>query len=47
MIDAATNYYAADPLFLWLPVLGVSVLTLALSWFGDSVRDAFDPKARR
>ncbi len=47
MIDSATNYYSADPLFLWLPVLGVSLLTLALSWFGDSVRDAFDPKSRR
>lgn len=47
MIDAATNYYSVHPLFLWLPVLGVSLLTLALSWFGDSVRDAFDPKARR
>lgn len=47
LISRATNYYAADPLYLWLPVVGVSALTLALSWLGDSVRDAFDPKTRR
>jgi len=47
MISKATVYYRADPLYLWLPVLGVSLLTLALSWLGDSIRDAFDPKTRR
>lgn len=47
MIAKATTYYQADPLYLWLPVVGVSALTLALSWLGDSVRDAFDPKTRR
>jgi ABC-type dipeptide/oligopeptide/nickel transport system permease subunit len=47
MIAKATVYYQADPLYLWLPVVGVSALTLALSWLGDSVRDAFDPKTRR
>jgi len=47
MISKATVYYKADPLYLWLPVLGVSLLTLSLSWLGDSIRDAFDPKTRR
>lgn len=47
MINNATTYYQADPLYLWLPVIGISALTLALSWLGDSVRDAFDPKTRR
>jgi len=47
MISKATVYYRNDPLYLWLPVLGVSLLTLALSWLGDSIRDAFDPKTRR
>ena len=47
MISKATVYYQADPLYLWLPVVGVSALTLGLSWLGDSVRDAFDPKTRR
>lgn len=47
MISRATTYYKVDPLYLWLPVVGVSALTLALSWLGDSIRDAFDPKTRR
>jgi peptide/nickel transport system permease protein len=46
-ISAATTYYRADPLFLWLPVLAISILVLALSLLGDSVRDAFDPRTRR
>ncbi len=46
-ISAATVYYRADPLYLWLPVLGITILVLALSLFGDSVRDAFDPRTRR
>ena len=46
-IAAAQNYYRADPLFLWLPVLGITILVLALSLLGDAVRDAFDPRTRR
>jgi ABC-type dipeptide/oligopeptide/nickel transport system permease subunit len=46
-IAAAQNYYRADPLYLWLPVLAITVLVLALSLLGDSVRDAFDPRTRR
>jgi peptide/nickel transport system permease protein len=46
-ISAATNYYRADPLYLWLPVLGITILVLALSMLGDSIRDAFDPRTRR
>jgi peptide/nickel transport system permease protein len=46
-IAAAQTYYRADPLYLWLPVLGIAVLVLALSLLGDAVRDAFDPKTRR
>ena len=47
MIAKATPWYQAFPLYLWIPVLSVSLLTLALSWLGDSIRDAFDPKTRR
>jgi peptide/nickel transport system permease protein len=43
----ATNWFKAYPLFLWLPVLGITALVLALALLGDSVRDAFDPKTRR
>jgi ABC-type dipeptide/oligopeptide/nickel transport system permease subunit len=46
-IAAAQNYYRADPLYLWLPVLAITILVLALSLLGDSVRDAFDPRTRR
>jgi len=46
-IDAAVNYYRADPLYLWIPVLGITILVLALSVLGDAVRDAFDPRTRR
>jgi peptide/nickel transport system permease protein len=46
-IAAATTFYRADPLYLWLPVVGVTVLVLALSLLGDAVRDAFDPKTHR
>jgi ABC-type dipeptide/oligopeptide/nickel transport system permease subunit len=46
-IAAAETYYRADPLYLWLPVLAITILVLALSLLGDSVRDAFDPRTRR
>lgn len=46
-IAAAQNYYRADPLYLWVPVLGITILVLALSLLGDAVRDAFDPRTRR
>jgi peptide/nickel transport system permease protein len=46
-IASAQNYYRADPLYLWLPVLGITILVLALSLLGDAVRDAFDPRTRR
>ncbi|MEV4131684.1 ABC transporter permease [Dactylosporangium sp. NPDC049742] len=46
-VAAAQNYYRADPLYLWLPVLGITTLVLTLSLLGDAVRDAFDPKTHR
>ncbi|WP_306214423.1 ABC transporter permease [Actinoplanes sp. RD1] len=46
-IAAAQNFYRADPLYLWLPVAGITILVLALSLLGDAVRDAFDPRTRR
>jgi peptide/nickel transport system permease protein len=32
---------------LWPSVIGLSLLVLALSLLGDSIRDAFDPSSRR
>lgn len=46
-IASAQNYYDTYPLWLWVPVLGITILVLALSLLGDAVRDAFDPKTRR
>ncbi len=46
-IAAAQNYYRADPLYLWIPVAAITILVLALSLLGDSIRDAFDPRTRR
>jgi peptide/nickel transport system permease protein len=46
-IAEAQNFYKADPIYLWFPVLGITILVFALSLLGDSVRDAFDPRTRR
>src|SRR6478736_4187412 len=46
-IANAQNSFASYPLYLWPPVIGVSLLVLALSLLGDSIRDAFDPTSRR
>jgi ABC-type dipeptide/oligopeptide/nickel transport system permease subunit len=46
-IDAATKYWETYPLYLWEPVIGITVLVVALNLLGDAIRDAFDPKTRR
>jgi ABC-type dipeptide/oligopeptide/nickel transport system permease subunit len=46
-IATATNWFKADPVYLWLPVVGITALVLSLALLGDSIRDAFDPKTRR
>jgi len=46
-INSATNYWETYPLFLWEPVIGITVLVVALNLLGDAIRDAFDPKTRR
>ncbi len=46
-IADAQNSFARYPLWLWPPVLGISLLVLAMSLLGDSIRDAFDPNTRR
>jgi peptide/nickel transport system permease protein len=46
-IADAQNSYARYPLWLWPPVLGISMLVLAMTLLGDSIRDAFDPNTRR
>jgi ABC-type dipeptide/oligopeptide/nickel transport system permease subunit len=46
-INSATKYWETYPLFLWEPVIGITVLVVALNLLGDAIRDAFDPKTRR
>ena len=46
-IADAQNSYARYPLWLWPPVIGISLLVLAMTLLGDSIRDAFDPNTRR
>src|SRR6478752_1102906 len=46
-IADAQNLFATYPLWLWPSVIGLSLLVLALSLLGDSIRDAFDPSSRR
>jgi ABC-type dipeptide/oligopeptide/nickel transport system permease subunit len=46
-INDAQAYWSVYPLYLWAPVLTITVLVLALNLLGDSVRDAFDPRTRR
>ena len=47
MVADSTKYWDTYPLYLWLPVGVITVLTLSLNLLGDSIRDAFDPKTRR
>lgn len=46
-ISLAQNYWQTYPLYLWAPVLTITVLVVTLNLVGDSIRDAFDPRTRR
>src|SRR6478672_169802 len=46
-IADAQNLFSTYPLWLWPSVIGLSLLVLALTLLGDSIRDAFDPSSRR
>ena len=46
-IAEAQLYWDTYPLYLWAPVLTISILVVTLNLLGDSIRDAFDPKTRR
>ena len=43
----AQAWWNLYPLYLWAPVLTITVLVLALNLLADSIRDAFDPRTRR
>jgi len=46
-VDKAVPFFDSYPLYLYAPVIGITVLVIALNLLGDAVRDAFDPKTRR
>jgi ABC-type dipeptide/oligopeptide/nickel transport system permease subunit len=46
-VNKAVTYFDTYPLYLYAPVVGISLLVIALNLLGDAVRDAFDPKTRR
>jgi peptide/nickel transport system permease protein len=46
-IAYAQIFWQTYPLYLWAPVLTITVLVVTLNLVGDSVRDAFDPRTRR
>jgi ABC-type dipeptide/oligopeptide/nickel transport system permease subunit len=46
-IADAQIYWETYPLYLWAPVLTITVLVVTLNLVGDSIRDAFDPRTRR
>jgi len=46
-VNDAVNFFSTYPLYLYAPVIGITVLVVALNLLGDAVRDAFDPKTRR
>jgi ABC-type dipeptide/oligopeptide/nickel transport system permease subunit len=43
----AQGFFSVYPLYLWAPVVTITILVLALNLLGDAIRDAFDPKTRR
>jgi ABC-type dipeptide/oligopeptide/nickel transport system permease subunit len=46
-VNRAVDFFNTYPLYLYAPVIGITVLVIALNLLGDAVRDAFDPKTRR
>ena len=47
MIFDSAQYLQADPAYTIFPALALFVLVLAFNLFGDSIRDALDPKETR
>jgi peptide/nickel transport system permease protein len=47
MINDSIKWIQADPLYTIIPGLAIFVLVLTFNLFGDSLRDALDPKSSR
>jgi len=46
-ISKAVPYFDNYPLYLYEPMIGITLLVLSLNLLGDAIRDALDPKTRR
>ncbi len=47
MIFNSIGYVSADPMYTFVPGVTIFLLVLAFNLFGDSLRDALDPKSSR
>ncbi len=47
MIFNSISYISADPMYTFVPGITIFLLVLAFNLFGDSLRDALDPKSSR
>jgi peptide/nickel transport system permease protein len=47
MIYNSIAYLSADPMYTFIPGMTIFLLVLAFNLFGDSLRDALDPKSSR
>lgn len=47
MIFKSIDYVSADPMYTFVPGVTIFLLVLAFNLFGDSLRDALDPKSSR
>lgn len=47
MLLASVPFYSVDPMYTFIPGMALFLLVLAFNLFGDSVRDALDPKSSR
>ena len=47
MLLASVPFYAIDPTFTFIPGFALFMLVLSFSLFGDSIRDALDPRSSR
>ena len=46
-INRAVPFFDNYPLYLYEPMIGITLLVLSLNLLGDAIRDALDPKTRR
>jgi peptide/nickel transport system permease protein len=47
MINNSIPWMRADPMYTFVPGLLILILVLAFNLFGDTLRDALDPKSVR